>query len=54
MTSMDVETPSIEIPFDVQRLIFENAARSDRKVAMKLLVLCRYVQPWYTLLTYDF
>lgn len=51
MTSKNVEnldTP-IEIPLDVQRLIFESAARSDRRVAMKLLVLCRYVQPWYIL-----
>jgi hypothetical protein len=33
-------------PLDIERLIFEQAARDDTQTALRLALVCRYAQSW--------
>ena len=46
MASKDIQPIGVDVPHDVQRLIFEVAARLSISTAKALLTLCKYVYPW--------
>jgi hypothetical protein len=39
-------TPVLMFPLDIERLIFEQAARDDTRTALNLVLVCRSIQSW--------
>jgi hypothetical protein len=46
MSTQSAPPFSFSFPLDVERIVFEEAARSDIRSAVQLALVCRRVQSW--------